>query len=144
MRRSSGTGGGHPPRPSSTAREERYYHRNGDDLSAESQSDDGDDNDPFFDLDSDNDETDHRAYLNDIIPPPLPLCEIGPDESSNPLPKTISGRGIRTVTHIVDKSPQGGELYDPLLSRFVNLSLCLSLSLFVSLSYCCLGIMAIG
>jgi hypothetical protein len=83
---------------------------------------DGDDDDDYF-LDLDDDEIDsfgRNKYFDQALPPPLPLCDIGPDETSNPLPKTILGCSIRTIPHIKNSIREGCKLYDPLLSRYGN------------------------
>lgn len=125
---------GHPPRPSSTSRapnisinhEERYQQLNPDsDFDDLSQSDEEDDY--FLDLELDDDEEEEeenqqnfyeRNYFDSLVPPPLPLIDIAPDDSSNPPPKTINGCSLRTINHIRGQDFVGDKLFDPLLSRF--------------------------
>jgi hypothetical protein len=144
---------GHPPRPSShgpskpspplssspssssyaSYYDQRYRELNPDDFSDRDENDDesshggngnGDDEDYFLDLDDDEiDSFDQNKYFDQSLPPPLPLCDIGPDETSNPRPKTILGCSIRTIPHIKNINPEGCKLYDPLLSRYSSLLL---------------------
>lgn len=114
----------------SSSSSQRYRDINPDDIFGEDgnedksshgdDEDDGDGEDDYL-LDLDDDEMDSftsNKYFDESLPPPLPLYDIGPDETSNPLPKTISGCSIRTIPHIKNNSPERCKLYDPLLSRY--------------------------
>lgn len=127
---------GHPPRPTSITppqilslnHEERYRQLNpdtDDDNSHDSDDDyyrdlELDDDEEEEEEDEDNDEErnfSYRNYLDSVVPPPLPLIDIAPDESSNPPPNTINGCSLRSIEHIKGRDFEGDKLYDPLSSR---------------------------